>query len=155
MSGDAELTNASSRREFLLRAAAPVVAGCLACSAGIAEPDLSPAPYAEILPGEIRIRLDLVPAFADENSYIVIYEANVIAVHLAGNDYRAFTNICTHAGCGITLFLGGRFRCQCHGSEFDAEGTNVAGPALIPLKRYRVSHDSPALLTIHLEGAVS
>ena len=80
----------------------------------------------------------------------MVYEANVIAVHLTGNDYRAFTNICTHAGCGITLFLEGRFRCQCHGSEYDAEGTNVAGPAPLPLKRYRVSLDGSAMLTIHL-----
>jgi cytochrome b6-f complex iron-sulfur subunit len=46
--------------------------------------------------------------------------------------FRAFSAECTHLGCTVTLMEWG-FSCPCHGSKFDWEGVNFAGPAPRPL----------------------
>lgn len=142
-----------SRRRSVARVVAPAVASCLACSAEATEPLPDSQSYADIDLDEIRIRLAAVPEFARPGATLVIYEANVIVLHVARADYRAFSNICTHAGCGISVFDRDLFRCGCHGSEFDINGANVAGPALLPLKRYSVALDAEArILRIDLRN---
>ena len=44
----------------------------------------------------------------------------------------------------LYIFASQRLRCQCHGSEFDVNGTNVAGPAPSPMRRYALTYDSSA-----------
>jgi cytochrome b6-f complex iron-sulfur subunit len=53
---------------------------------------------------------------------------------------KAFSAVCTHLGC-IVQYQAERkvFHCNCHGSEFDMSGKNIAGPAPSPLKPYRVA----------------
>ena len=131
-----------TRREFFAGAAAPVLWCCVACGTATDPGSNQAQPFAEVTADEIVIRLSAVPAFAQPDAILVIYEANVIVLHVADTDYRAFSNICTHAGCGITTFVDDRFRCQCHGSEYDMQGQNVVGPALFPLKRYDVNVDT-------------
>ena len=47
---------------------------------------------------------------------------------------------CSHLGCRPNWFAEeGRFKCPCHGSNFDAEGRVIAGPAPRPLRRAAVS----------------
>ncbi len=47
---------------------------------------------------------------------------------------------CSHLGCRPNWFAEERrFKCPCHGSNFDAEGRVIAGPAPRPLKRAAVS----------------
>lgn len=50
--------------------------------------------------------------------------------------------ICTHLGC-TPLWTPSeqRFKCPCHGSNFLVDGTNVAGPAPVPLFRFAISLD--------------
>jgi menaquinol-cytochrome c reductase iron-sulfur subunit len=45
---------------------------------------------------------------------------------------RALSAACTHLGCTVDRDDVG-YRCPCHGSVFDARGTNVSGPAPKPL----------------------
>ena len=134
-----------SRRAFVSRAAAivPLVAPLVAACAG-GEDATAPAPPApvEVTADEIRVRLSRVPALAAVGGSLVVGEASVIVLHVAAGDFRAFTNVCTHAGCGISQFVAARLRCQCHGSEFDVAGANVAGPAPLPLARYAVTRDA-------------
>jgi len=48
----------------------------------------------------------------------------------------ALIAICTHLGCTpIWHASEERFKCPCHGSNFLLDGTNVAGPAPVPLYR--------------------
>ena len=48
----------------------------------------------------------------------------------------ALIAICTHLGCTPNWFASEvRFKCPCHGSNFLLDGTNVAGPAPVPLYR--------------------
>jgi cytochrome b6-f complex iron-sulfur subunit len=54
----------------------------------------------------------------------------------------ALIAICTHLGCTpIWWPTEQRFKCPCHGSNFLLDGTNVAGPAPIPLFRAAISLD--------------
>jgi len=72
-----------------------------------------------------------------------------------GNTFHAVSATCTHLGCtvraealsrpetktvdGQPLKLTHRFSCPCHGSKYDGDGTNVAGPAPKPLAWFRLS----------------
>jgi Rieske Fe-S protein len=97
----------------------------------------------------ITIALARLDGLRAPGSAYVLRAQSVIVLRVGDQDYRAFTNICTHSGCGISLFESGRMRCQCHGSEFDTTGKNVAGPAPSPLVQYASSLDSAAMtLTI-------
>jgi cytochrome b6-f complex iron-sulfur subunit len=59
----------------------------------------------------------------------------------------ALIAIWTHLGCTPTWFATEeRFQCPCHGSNCLMDGTNVAGPAPVPL--YRVA------LTLDLAGTI-
>lgn len=49
------------------------------------------------------------------------------------NGVRAFSAICTHAGCTVRLDKNGGFVCPCHGARFDQNGAVVKGPARAPL----------------------
>ncbi len=84
----------------------------------------------------ITLQLDRLGALRSVGDAYVIGAQSTIVIRIATREYRAFTNVCTHSGCGIFLFERDRMRCQCHGSEFDVEGRNVAGPAPLPLVRY-------------------
>jgi cytochrome b6-f complex iron-sulfur subunit len=90
----------------------------------------------------ITIALSRLDGLRAPGSAYVLRAQSVIILRIAERDYRAFTNICTHSGCGISLFESGRMRCQCHGSEFDTEGKNVSGPAPLPLVQYASSLDA-------------
>ncbi len=51
----------------------------------------------------------------------------------------ALQTTCTHLGC-ITLWQPSeqKFKCPCHGSGFNKDGTNFEGPAPRPLERYAI-----------------
>jgi len=52
---------------------------------------------------------------------------------------RSFSAKCTHLGCIVELREDEqRIRCNCHGSIYDLDGNNIAGPAPRPLPPYRV-----------------
>jgi Rieske Fe-S protein len=52
---------------------------------------------------------------------------------------KAFSTICTHAGCAINKLQGTTLICPCHGSEFDAAtGKVLQAPATVPLKELSV-----------------
>lgn len=54
----------------------------------------------------------------------------------------ALIAICTHLGCTPNWFASEeRFKCPCHGSNFLLDGTNVAGPAPVPLFRATIVLD--------------
>jgi cytochrome b6-f complex iron-sulfur subunit len=54
----------------------------------------------------------------------------------------ALSAICTHLGCTPNWFATEqRFQCPCHGSNFLLDGTNVAGPAPVPLYRAAIALD--------------
>ena len=55
-----------------------------------------------------------------------------------GANYVTLSDICTHQGCEVNWSQAAtRFQCPCHGSEYDMQGKNVAGPAPRPLATYK------------------
>lgn len=70
---------------------------------------------------------------------IVKFNKQAIAlVRTADGQVRSFSAVCTHLGC-IVQYVPERhlFHCNCHGSEFDLTGKNIAGPAPRPLQPFR------------------
>ena len=66
-------------------------------------------------------------------------EHRVWIVHSNKGLYALFGK-CTHLGCTPNWFEAEkRFKCPCHGSNFDVEGNVIAGPAPKPLFRAQVS----------------
>ena len=70
--------------------------------------------------------------------------------------FYAFWARCTHLGCTPNWFdAEGRFKCPCHGSNFNQEGDVIAGPAPKPLWRcaIRLAEDGQLLVDkAHLEN---
>lgn len=60
--------------------------------------------------------------------------------------YIAFSKICTHAGCPVSLYeqQSNRLLCPCHQSQFDVllDGTPVFGPAARPLPQLPIDVDN-------------
>jgi cytochrome b6-f complex iron-sulfur subunit len=63
----------------------------------------------------------------------------IILVRTEQEQVKAFSAVCTHLGCIVEFKPEDRiFKCNCHGSQFDLTGKNIAGPAPTPLKPFRV-----------------
>ncbi|MGI5337292.1 Rieske (2Fe-2S) protein [Streptomyces sp. CA-181903] len=61
-------------------------------------------------------------------------EERVLVTRPKKDEYRAFSAVCTHAGCVVSKIEDGKVLCGCHGSEFDANtGKVLQGPASVPL----------------------
>jgi Rieske Fe-S protein len=53
---------------------------------------------------------------------------------------KAFSAVCTHAGCTVNAVSGGTINCPCHGSQFNvADGSVAGGPAPAPLPSLKVN----------------
>jgi cytochrome b6-f complex iron-sulfur subunit len=72
----------------------------------------------------------------------------VILVHTLSGQFRAFSARCTHLGCIVQFHPEGdpHFACNCHGSQFDINGKNIAGPAPAPLTPLRVRIEESSVL---------
>ncbi|MGQ0645122.1 MAG: ubiquinol-cytochrome c reductase iron-sulfur subunit [Elusimicrobiota bacterium] len=65
------------------------------------------------------------------------------------NGIYALWSRCTHLGCTPNWFPAeSRFRCPCHGSNFDPQGDVIAGPAPKPLWRVSVSSTPDGILVV-------
>jgi Rieske Fe-S protein len=62
----------------------------------------------------------------------------------------AMTTTCTHAGCDMANGVqGSTVFCACHGSQFDAQGNVLRGPAQLPLVHFAVTVDTAGVITVH------
>jgi cytochrome b6-f complex iron-sulfur subunit len=91
----------------------------------------------------ITVDLTQVPALTAASGFILVARPSTIIIH-TGDDYRAFTSTCTHQQCTVGDFRGGRIICPCHGSQYDATGQVVEGPATQRLREFAVSLDAGA-----------
>jgi Rieske Fe-S protein len=128
-------TGPSATRRTVLRGAAltPVTGlGLAACSAG-GDSGGAPAatPTAPVALGaESEIPKGGAKLYRDEN---------VVVSRTADGSLKAYSTICTHAGCPINKLSGTTLVCPCHGSEFDAvTGKVVQAPATEPLHELTV-----------------
>ncbi|MDT4987832.1 MAG: hypothetical protein QOI74_1926 [Micromonosporaceae bacterium] len=64
---------------------------------------------------------------------VIEAEKIVVTQPTAGN-FKAFTAVCTHAGCTVGSVTDGVIKCPCHGSMYSAaDGSVKGGPAPAPL----------------------
>ena len=69
----------------------------------------------------------LVQGLKGDPTYLVVKEEGGL------QDY-GISSICTHLGCVVPWDINaGRFKCPCHGSQYDATGKVVRGPAPLSL----------------------
>ncbi|MGQ4386020.1 Rieske (2Fe-2S) protein [Streptomyces sp. SAS_270] len=66
-------------------------------------------------------------------------DQNVVVSRAEDGSLKAFSTICTHAGCPINKLEGTKLTCPCHGSEFDAmTGKVLHAPATTSLDELSV-----------------
>jgi len=64
----------------------------------------------------------------------IIDGKNIVITQPEAGTFKAFTAVCTHAGCIVSSVSGGTINCPCHGSKFSIkDGSVVNGPASSPL----------------------
>lgn len=128
---------ALTRRRFLaLAGSAVAVNGCSAAVVGPAQVgDVPAGRLASLGMGSLR-SVDGLP----------------VCIGRDGEGVYAMTLTCTHGGCDIgqqgTVSPQG-LACNCHGSQFDANGGVVRGPATQGLDHFAVTADASGNLTIH------
>jgi Rieske Fe-S protein len=133
----------SASRRTVLRGAAAVPAaglGLAACSApGRGGSDPAATPTAPVdLGAESEVSKGGAKLYRDHN----------VVVSRDGNGtLKAYSTICTHAGCPINKLQGTTLVCPCHGSQFDAvTGKVVQSPATEPLAELPVKTENGRII---------
>jgi cytochrome b6-f complex iron-sulfur subunit len=99
-----------------------------------------------------KAKIGAPESFADGLTFVA--DKRVFVVR-DGKSFRAVSAVCTHLGCtvraeaveqadatdpaGRRQVQVHRFSCPCHGSRYNADGSNVSGPAPRPLPAYRLT----------------
>lgn len=61
---------------------------------------------------------------------IVVAGAETVLTQPTEDEFKAFSSICPHQGCAVTMVRDGRIICPCHASTFDlTTGAVLSGPA--------------------------
>jgi Rieske Fe-S protein len=132
----------SMSRRIVLRGAAvaPVAGlGLTACSASGGGTTADAAPTA---PVELGAESEVPQGGAH-----LYQDHNVVVSRDAQGTLKAYSTICTHAGCPINKLEGTTLICPCHGSEFDAmTGKVVQSPATEPLPELPVKTSGGKLI---------
>jgi Rieske Fe-S protein len=64
----------------------------------------------------------------------VYKDDKVVVTQPVAGQFKAFSAVCTHAGCLVDGVKDGTIQCPCHGSQFKiADGSVANGPATSPL----------------------
>ncbi|MDQ0682428.1 MULTISPECIES: Rieske (2Fe-2S) protein [Streptomyces] len=70
----------------------------------------------------------------------VFASEKVVVTQPAAGTYKAFSAVCTHAGCAVKSISDGVINCPCHNSNFSiADGSVKSGPAQKPLPEVPIS----------------
>ncbi|MBA9052955.1 MULTISPECIES: Rieske (2Fe-2S) protein [Streptomyces] len=126
-------TRPSASRRTVLRGAAvvPVAGlGLAACSG----PGGSGSAATPTAPVDLGAESDVAKGGAK-----LYKDHNVVVSRDKSGTLKAYSTVCTHAGCPINKLQGTTLICPCHGSEFDAvTGKVVQSPATEPLTELSV-----------------
>ncbi|WP_225822578.1 Rieske (2Fe-2S) protein [Streptomyces naphthomycinicus] len=123
--------SSASRRTVLRGAAAAPVAGL-----GLAACSAPGGPEAAAPTAPVDLGADSEVAKGGARLY---RDHNVVVSRDEDGALKAYSTICSHAGCPINKLEGTTLICPCHGSQFDAvTGKVVEAPATEPLTELAV-----------------
>lgn len=132
------------------------------------------APVAALTPAfaTARVNLAAFPALNNNNGSVRLGSSGIsngfplglfwpiLINRISATEYVVLDSACTHAGCIVPAFSGGRIFCDVstnncgHGSRYDIQGNVLEGPAGSPLLKYNSTLDSVnRILSISLPGA--
>jgi cytochrome b6-f complex iron-sulfur subunit len=147
-----------NRREFCVSACQTLTAATLglvlpACSSPTA-PDAAislPNQGAILVNNTVVVNIDPAsPLAAPGRAALVQTPSDSYLVARTGaNAFSAVTAVCTHFGCIISRYDNQIYVCPCHGSQFNASGAVVRGPASRPLRQFATEFTNNTL-TIRL-----
>jgi Rieske Fe-S protein len=81
-------------------------------------------------------------AVADVPSGGGVIKGDLVITQPQAGTFKAFSKVCTHAGCDVNKVDGGVISCPCHGSTFSIEdGSPTGGPAKKALPETKVKVD--------------
>jgi len=102
-----------------------------------------------------RVRLGTKNDFADGET--VLFDERLTIRRETASDgtvrVAAISMVCTHLGCTVSAVTGG-FKCPCHGSQYDADGRVLGGPAPKDLPWFEVIEDASGQLIVDTEKRV-
>jgi len=80
----------------------------------------------------------------------VYKDDKVVVTQPTAGQYKAFSAVCTHAGCLVDGVKDGTIQCPCHGSQFKiADGSVANGPATSSLPARTVTvQDGKLVVTV-------
>ncbi|MFI0966939.1 Rieske (2Fe-2S) protein [Streptomyces sp. NPDC021080] len=127
------MTHRSTRRTVILATgASALLAGCSQYGSGSSSSDASPKASS----GQELATTSDIPV----GGGTVFKDQKVVVTQPTKGDFKAFSAICTHAGCTVNKVADGTIDCPCHGSRFSVEdGAVKAGPAPRPLPAEKIT----------------
>ncbi len=111
--------------------------------------------------GVFQLSLDSFPALATDYGSLLLTVpgmpatfSQIIVTRMPGPQYYAVTSMCTHDGFTVNPYdtTLGLLRCPLHGSEYQADGTLVQGPAKRSLTSYPATFDGAKTVAIQIPG---
>ncbi|WP_329227234.1 Rieske (2Fe-2S) protein [Streptomyces sp. NBC_00111] len=134
------------RRTVLTAGAAALVTGCGSSGDGGGGEESSSAASGDASPPSASGDAELttasqIPAGGGK----IFKDRKVVVTQPVAGEFKAFSAVCTHAGCIVSSVTDGTIDCACHGSRFSIEdGAVEQGPATraLPAERITVEGDS-------------
>ncbi|MFF3834298.1 Rieske (2Fe-2S) protein [Streptomyces sp. NPDC002458] len=119
------------RRTVLSAGAAALVTGCESSGGGGGGESSPPASG-----GAELTRTSEIPV----GGGTIFEDRKVVVTQPAAGEFKAFSAVCTHAGCIVSSVADGTIDCACHGSRFSVQdGAVEQGPATRPLPAERIT----------------
>ncbi|MFD6280742.1 Rieske (2Fe-2S) protein [Streptomyces sp. NPDC060209] len=127
------------RRTVLTAGAAALVTGC-GSSDGDGGGDEESSPPAS---GDAELtKTSDVPA----GGGTIFKDRKIVVTQPTAGEFKAFSAVCTHAGCIVATVADGTIDCACHGSRFSIkDGAVENGPATRPLPAERITVEGDSI----------